>query len=491
MNVARACRRACLAASAVVGTASLTAMGVGAAAQTPSGPPPGVVFAGVASATGVFQHTDGQMGLSATSEPVYGSFPDGLGVYTPDTVSARASTYYPGATVVGLPGLIATAGGPSGLPSYPFTTTADNQHPNTAISSPQALGGSGSQASAQASTAVAHAAPDLVSTDAFVSSFNSPGSAKGAASPATVVHVGSSEAHTRQAFGPGGVLVSHAESKVSGIDVAGGLHIASVFATSTTTTAGGATKRHDDNVTVGGATFAGKPVAIDGNGVSVAGSGQGKPLLDQANAALQRALSAAGARVHVVGAQRPPSGLNPRLCTAGEADGVEISFQVNAVSAPGVGNVYFSDVLLGAACTTATVVPATAGPAAPDSGGATAVPTGPTTGPSGGSSPAGAPASGGRAATGGSPATPTGTAGGSGGASPSPSSPSSPGLSLSGGQASAPIQAATRHRGLANELATASTTDWIDGLYLALGLLVLGLGLAVRSLVPPRLPEAG
>jgi len=420
----------------------------------------------------VLQHTDASTGLTPTSEPVYGSLPDAYSRFGSGASYARSSTYYPGATVLGLGGLISTAGGPGGLPGYPFTAVAPNNgQPDASIPAPTPIGGPGQPASAQSATGTAHADVDSATADAVISSFNAPGAgpSNGRAPATSVVHIGSAEAHTHEAFDQTGKLVSSATAHVSGIDIAGGLHFSSVTTTSSTTVDQAGKRQRADNVTVSGGTFNGTPVSVGSDGVTVAGSGQGKPALDVLNSALGQALKAAGVRVHVVGVDNPAAPLNPRGCSAGEADGLEISAQVDASGVPAAGNVYYTDILVGAACSSASFAGISPAPdsSGGDTGSAAITPAPPDTPPAPVPSAGGGPAlsSGANAVTG-----PI--------AAPRPST-------------SAPSTGTRRSRrisGLEAELATATAANRLRALYLALGLVALGLVIGARSFVPARLP---
>lgn len=463
-------RSGCFAAAAAVAAWALLAPSSRAAA--PVAPPAGANFATVAAATGVLQHTDASTGLTPTSEPVYGSLPDAYSRFGTGASYARSSTYYPGATVLGLGGLISTAGGPGGLPGYPFTAIApSNGQPDASIPAPTPIGGPGQPASAQSATGIAHADADSASADAVISSFNAPGAGPSNGHPpaTSVVHIGSAEAHTSEAFDPTGKLVSSARAHVSGIDIAGGLHFSSVTTTSSTTVDQAGKRQRADNVTVSGGTFNGTPVTVGSDGVSVAGSGQGKPALDVLNNALGQSLKAAGIRVHLVGVGNPSAPLNPRGCSAGEADGLEISAQVDASGIPVAGNLYYTDILLGAACSSATFAgisppPDTTGG---DTGGATITPAPLDTTPP--------PASPGDASS---------------ALSSGPNAPTSPVASPRRPTAtpSTSTRRTRRTPGLEAELATATAAGRLRALYLAMGLVALGLVIGARSFIPARLP---
>ena len=459
-------RQGCFVAATTVVAWSLLVPGSGA--ETAPAPRAGSVFAAVASASGVLQHTDARMGLSATSEPVYGSVPDVSATFASGAGHARASTYYPGATVLGLGGLISTAGGPGGLPGYPFTAIADDQHPDSSIPAPAPLGGAGQPASAESGTAVAHVDATGTTADAVASAFTAPGTAGtgGHAATDSVVHVGSVQAHSRQRFDAAGKLVSHADALVSDITIAGGVHIGSVATTSTTTVGAGGTPVPSDMVTVTGATFMGNPVSIGANGVSVVGPGQGKAALDLANATLEQALSAAGVRIHVVGVSHPPAALNPRGCSKGEADGLEISAQVDASGVPAAGNVYYTDILLGAACTTAAYMGQAEDASAPPV----------ATGDGGTSAPGGAQTVAPVAA----PDAPIAVV--------PPSAPVPAAAAGTPARTTAPKARRAAGRAVPVDLTSATVARRLRALYLAIGLIALGLVLGTKSLVPSRLP---
>src|SRR5947208_10669414 len=72
-----------------------------AGADSTSGSARPDVFTGVAAATAIHQETNGKSGIGPTSEPFYGSFPDGLSQLSSSGTLARGSTYWPGATING------------------------------------------------------------------------------------------------------------------------------------------------------------------------------------------------------------------------------------------------------------------------------------------------------------------------------------------------------------------------------------------------------
>jgi hypothetical protein len=406
IRVRRIAAGACFAAAALLTAAAFLgpAPRARADADLTIGRP--TAYVGIAAASGLFQNTDRNNGISATIEPFYASIPDGLSVFSSDTDTARASAYYPGATVAGLGALLCTAGAPCGLPSYPLIATADQSHPDAAV---DPLGGL--QAPGAFSTgvvqAVVHAGVDYVSTKATISDLQlgqmtgsavaatrafraSTGASPSSTSGTALLHIGSLESTTRQDFTHTATLVVHAESQLRGVDIAGLIHIDSIDASSMYTTDGKSVHSHVDHLSVLGASAAGVPVEIGSDGVTVAGSGSGGSALDALNSALQSALSSSGLGLHVIGVTHEPGALQPSRCSAGEADGVALHAQADLNSVPVEGDVYHTDILLGGACTDATAsanrvagseennllsgglsaengLPAAAGPAAPAS----------------------------------------------------------------------------------------------------------------------------
>ena len=385
-----------LLAAAAVLVAALGIAGTALAQSAPTDPTLGrpAVFAGMAAASGVFQTSDRNNGLSAVSEPLYGSFPDATSVFGSDTYNALGSVYYPGATVANLGALICVAGGPCNLPAYPLDAYADGSHPASSVKLSGTFGGAGALVNLLGGGADATAAITGAASNADVSGYRA-GPAMTAAQSAAVtsflqqassltggkaavtasgavVQVQSMEAHTQQSFQHTATLVTHAESRASGIDLLGGMiHIDSIFATSTFQNDGQSVHHHDDNVTISGVSVAGQPAAVDANGITIVGSGQGKPVLDTLNGALKQALAATGVQLHAVGHTDGRSSLQPQRCSAGEVDGLEVLAPVNLGAAPVVGDVYHTEIVVGGACTDAS---ASAERVSPDSGASQAAP---------------------------------------------------------------------------------------------------------------------
>ena len=487
MKAVHTARRLCLAGGVLLALVGLGLTMVPARADT-SAPPSTQfsAFAGTADAAGIMQTSDGQRPIEPTYQTFYGRAADGLSQYSAETFNARASIYYPGAAVIGLCTLALEAGAPvCPLPKYPLVATADGNTPDASVNSPAPSGGAGLPLGFGAGNADAHADQIKgVSTNAVTTNYDTP---QGSGS---VVHVGSVQSHTKQDVEvdpktQASVLVDHAEASVSGIDILAGLiHIDSVFATSTTSDTGvaGGHKKVED-FQIHGVTAGGMPATIGANGVSVNGSGQGKPLIDTANQTVKGALGSSGITVRTIGVTKN-SILDPRFCQGGEVDGLEITGNV-PVSVPSnlppsieptvgqLANTYYVDIVLGAVCTDGFAAAATAAPPAP-----TVTPPS-VTPPVSGSTNTAAPSvsSTGPAFTSSAPIVP-GTSGG---------------LGLPITSTRAPLREAAPPRRISQTGLEASfgkgVAHGMDLLYLAFTLLFIGLLLGLRPLTPARLPS--
>jgi hypothetical protein len=522
----RTIRRLCLAAAIMVGTAAfLLPPGSPAnAASSPGGPSPapsGAIFDGVAAASGVHEQFDAVGGVAATVEPEYDNLPDAFTVFSSNGPLARASTYYPGATVAGA-GLIVcgqviepnfpppfTSVCPP--PPYPLSAEAPTQKGAADAATPgtQQLSAGPEQLTAVAATAHADARyVDATATDggfgtagagatgAAVLSFReavalaTKGVAAAAAvrpeaSDSSVASDTSASGVGHQSFDAAGELVATATSTVHGASLLGGaVKISSIVATSSYTTDGMRIKKHTQNVTVSGVTAGGMPATIDQNGISVNGAGTGKPAIDAVNTALQNLLASANTHIRLLApttsskAGQVPAGLDSgalgAACTNGEADGVQLYQQLDASKVP-EGQLFFLSVTMGSACTDATVMPGAAAGAAP-SVPAVTVPPLPASAGGGLGGPSGSS---------GSLSGPSGstqvTSGSSGGAVPLASGPVA---------ASAPAASAGGAlRRLEADLAGHGITGRFSLLYLAFVLAFVGLALGVLPFLSPRLPH--
>ncbi|HEY3702414.1 MAG TPA: hypothetical protein VGL32_09165 [Acidimicrobiales bacterium] len=506
-------RRSCLGGAALFGLVALLGPTV-AGADSASGKAHPDVFSGVAGATAIHQETNGKAGIGPTSEPIYGSFPDGLSQFSASGTLARGSTYWPGATVNGLGGLLCVAGFTPGcgLPPFALTAQTSGSPPDTHTAVSQNLGGGGAPVSLAVLSAAAHADPNLVSTDAVNGGYTlgtggggassaqagqalaaaslafrrqvaaitggpqAAASVKPAATNDAIAQVSSSESHTKQSFAPNdpSTLVAHAETRLSGVDLLGGMiHVDSILTTSDYQANDHGTDKHVDHVTVHGVTAGGQPATIDQNGVTVGTATQGGPILDAINSALQSALQASGSQVHLLGdTTNPPQPIGGTGCGKAEADGLSLHLQADASQVP-AGDVYFTNLTLGSACTAAT----TSSQLASDLGGAAG---------SGGTDLGGTGSSAGAGSSdqGASLADSSGLAG-------TPGTPATPG-SLAASSGARGGTHVTRHGGsgfLGEIIDQALVTHRLDAVYLAFTLAFAGLFLGSRLLIPARLPR--
>jgi hypothetical protein len=493
VSARRALRRLCFAGAAFFAVSSLAATGAPAHADT--APPPGsnfATFGAVADAAGVFQEADKTVGFLPTFHTIYGRLPDGQSRYASQLASARASVYFPGEAVIGLSPLLCTADlgsifglPPSNdkqvqavichLPPYPLFAQADLSHPDAAVNSPAPSGGAGSPVGIGAANAVAHAGLDGTRTDAVIANYDTP------QGTGAVVHVGSLEAKTGQFIDAKGLLHDEASATLSGIDILGGLiHIDGISALSSSVADGSKPTVKAQNFHVNGVTVNGIPATIGSDGISVNGSGSGKPLIDTANSLLQSALKSAGLTVRVLGPTK--TSLLDRACTGGDIDGVEILGNVTVTVPPNLGatienlagqvdGTYFMHVVLGAACTDASafLLPPGSLSTPADTGGTGGVSAPPLSSASG-----------------------SGSALGSTGTFAPSQSPASGGLGLPRQVASGPASVAARPArrstlgGLESELASHRVTRGVTALYLAFTLLAAGLCLGLLRRVPDR-----
>jgi flagellar basal body rod protein FlgC len=504
-------RRSCLGGAALFGMVALLGPTV-AHADSSSGSARPDVFSGVAAATAIHEETNGKSGIGPTSQPFYGSFPDGLSQFSASGTLARGSTYWPGATVNGLGGLLCVAGFTPGcgLPPFPLSAQTSGSPPDAHTAASQNLGGGGAPVSLAALSAAAHADQNLVSTDAvdggytlgtagggsssaqagqalaaaslafrrqvaaITGSPQASASVKPAATDGAVAQVSSSESHTKQSFAPNdpSTLIVHAETRLSDVDLLGGMiHVDSILTTSDYQANDHGTDKHVDHVTVHGVTAGGQPATIDQNGVTVGTTTQGGPILDAINSALQTALQASGSQVRLVGdTTNPPQPIGGTGCGKAEADGLSLHLQADASQVP-AGDLYFTDLTLGSACTAAT----TSSQLASDLGGVGGTDVG------GGGSSTGAAGSSDQgaalASSSGLPAT--------------PGTPATPGSLAT----SAPGRGATHvgsrgGSGFFGEIIDqALVAHRLDSVYLAFTLAFAGLLLGARLLLPARLPR--
>lgn len=495
LSAVKVVRRACLAAGSALALLGLglsfvpaqaeAAAGSGSGPSTPAPSAEFATFSGIADAAGVFATADGQKGsIEPTYQTFYGRLADGLSEYSTNTLYARASLYYPGAAVVGLGTLLCTLGPNSpfcSLPPYPLYTQADSNTPDGSVNTPAPSGGAGAPVGIGAGNADAHVdAVKGVSTNSVLSNYDTP---QGSGS---VVHVGSIEAHTKQFVDKKGHLVVQALARVSGIDILQGLiHINGVYAASTSTTNGIDKPTKVQDFQVQGVTVNGIPATIGSSGITIAGATSGHPALVALNNDLQAALAKSGFTVRTIGPTKN-SLLDPKLCSGGEVDGLQVAGYVPVNVPPNLptaveqqlgqlSNVYYMNMVFGGACSDAYAVVA---PPTSDNG----IILGPPPTVVGGSSSAAA-----------SSADTSPTSGAV--VSPSDGSAGSSSPALVSGTTAAPgrqqVALPARRTGLRAELLGRDVSHGLKLLYLALTLLFLGLVLGLRPFLPARLPRGG
>lgn len=520
----RTVRRLCFAVAAVLATAAFV-LPSGARADVAAplqigAAPQGAIYDGVGAAAAVHEQFDAVGGVAATSEPQYDSLPDAFTVFNSDRPVARASTYYPGATIASLgPGVLCgqviepnfgpLAAPCADIPPFPTVAQVPTGSGATDASTPttQRLATGPIQFTATAATAHAdHRYADANATDGAFETAGAGSSASAVlafrraaalatsgpvaaaavqpqASDNAVASDSSSSAVSHQEFDSSGNLVVTATSVVKGVSLMGGaVKISSITATSTYVTNGSTVKRHSQSVTVTGATAGGMPATIDQNGITVNGSNAGKPAVTAVNSALQQLLAATSTTVRLLTpstSSKPgqvPAGLDSgalgAACTNGEADGVQL-FQVLDASKVPQGQVFFMSATFGSACSDATVmlnaananvvpaVPSVGSPPLPASSTADLGPTAGFSPPVGGSEPSAL------GSVGGVPSSSVGSSG------PIPA--------RSGGGGLLPR--------LEADLAGHGITGRFSLLYLAFVVAFAGLALGVLPFLRPRLPH--
>jgi hypothetical protein len=276
------------------------------------------------------------------------------------SISALASSLYPGAGFLGAPALLCQFSADlckviSNVPRYPVIATASYPtHPEDSADAPPA-----GAALQQGPLTVA---PGVTTAKAGADQVEATTEA-GRTGLEGVVRAGSATSHSKQVF-EGSTLVVTAESAVNGLDIGGGqLHIDHVRSVATARVDGGRVTASSATTTVSGATAGGVPVAIDSSGVHVAGNGDGGALQGGVNAALA-AMDASGIKVRML----TPSKLAKPGTAAASTGGLLITFAQtvalpnpppNPLPAPPSGNGdYVGSVTIAGAGATAFATPA-------------------------------------------------------------------------------------------------------------------------------------
>ncbi|MES4792854.1 MAG: hypothetical protein C4321_07550, partial [Chloroflexota bacterium] len=341
---------------------ALAAMAPAFAAEKPLDPEAGrpPVWGGEADAIGVVFFADRRAGLTPvkdgfTSEPqsVHGELPEGRSRFDSSGITrARASVFYPGATVAGGAGLVCgELGGAFPEPfatifriceqnkDYPLSVQADADTPDAATPGSVGFGRTGDPLSANAGSARAHAGRDYVATDAVlhdltvlgpkglpaaVKAFGTAASAvlgRGLATAASdpaaaaAVHVDKVVSRTSQRFA-GKVLTVVAEARLEGVSLAGGaVTIDSVLARTVSRTQGDGPPVTEAVTTYQGVRVAGQPAEIGSRGVVVGPAGS--PVASVLNEALAKLLGSTGMSIRALGAAQRTEGIQ----TSGDAQG--------------------------------------------------------------------------------------------------------------------------------------------------------------------------
>jgi hypothetical protein len=313
----------------------VVATGSAAGDTAPPTLPP--VFGGTASVSGLLEHLDSVPSALPTQQPFYASFGSADSTYSELTLFAQALPYNPGASVVGLGALLCTAAPPGtpivcNLPQFPLIAIANSQHPDSSVGFSPQPGANLGLSGVSAISAVAHADPNLVSTNDNIAGLDETG----------ILHIGSMQTSTNQSF-QGNTMVVTASAHDNDINLVNGLiHIGSITATSTTTTDGNSVHTHSDDSSIGGVTVAGQAATIDENGISVMGS----TLLPASqllalNQSLQKTLQSLGITIRFIGHTTPQSVLQPKTCSRGEADGLVIGYTHNITSLGNFNGLYY------------------------------------------------------------------------------------------------------------------------------------------------------
>ena len=233
---------------------------------------------------------------------------------------AQAATVFPGNLVVQGPGLLCSQLFPCPFtpPDYPLLADASyprSQHAQATANQSQLGSGpfvvtpAGATAQAQANT---NAGQTTAGRMALLTG-----------TPVAVT-VGSSSAATTL-NSTGSALITHVESTVSDVSVAGLVHIASIATTDDVTMRPGAKPDDHPHITISGVTVAGQQATIDETGIHVAGAN---------GPALGRQLAAQGVAIKTIGAAKTDAIGSARS----DATGVEVDFSLPVSGTPYIPN---------------------------------------------------------------------------------------------------------------------------------------------------------
>lgn len=284
------------------------------------------------SRPGTWRGTGGALGVRAyfNTEPRILPVDDLLTLNLPDATTswdssgdanARASSAFPGQTVVGLPDLLATFGVPGAdelLPAYPLTVFASPTNPDVATAD---------------GAARATIDPELDFIDA-TASLSVPGLTDAFA---PLLEVDPTTASSRQSF-EAGSLVARSEAVVGSVRLLGGLiTLDGVEVEAVASASASGAPSADSSVTVAGASILGVPVAIRDDGIEVGGmvippGGFPDGFRPSGIAGqLSQVVSALGLRIVLLGGEEVVEGQSARA----SANGVLVELRV-PVDGPGL-----------------------------------------------------------------------------------------------------------------------------------------------------------
>lgn len=267
---------------------------------------------------------------------------------------ARASVAYPGA-IGGAGSLLCLAGFPCDRfpgfpPAWPFDATAE--YPGE-VDADAAVGGpvvNADQLKAAHARADAHAGRDYVDTVATSQSFSflnmSGGSTVDPAS--AVVATETAVARTHQEF-DGGVLVSSAESVLSGVSLfAGAVEIDQIRATSVSRADGADVLEAEPSLVVSGVTVGGQPARITSSGLEIGGERRDQGAINSVVGGFEQLVSNGTIDIRLVDSE----GTFTDGQGVGEVLGVLVSWRLDASGFP-AGTAVVGNALLGSVRTMA------------------------------------------------------------------------------------------------------------------------------------------
>jgi hypothetical protein len=317
----RAVRRVCLAASA---GCVLLAVALPALAQDDGAGPRPAVWHGTAAARGVTVEVNRDALLPVPNALRFVAL-EGQSSYDSDNQTARGSLLYPGEGVLQGPNLVCGTFGsafpPEAKPlldlcatySFPLSVAANNSNPVVSSVGSEHLGKPTDPISLDATAARAQATPELTSSDAVLADLKVLGLPTFDVLPLlpiqelqldpSVLAVEGGSARTSQRIDDRGVLVVQSTTVLTGVKLLGGLvQIGSIRSTSKITDDGTGTRTSDASFEATGVTVAGLPAQITEDGLVLGGpAGATGPLQQQLMSVLQPLLETLGVRVSLLG----------------------------------------------------------------------------------------------------------------------------------------------------------------------------------------------